>query len=378
MVFVDWVVPDAMEVSEGSVTIRVPALSDGSTGESVFYNPRQELNRDITIAVLRACRDRYSGIETYLDATTASGIRGIRAAADGWTVTCCDRDPDATTLCEENFERTGYTGSVHTEDANVILHSDRFDIVDLDPFGSPIPFTDAAVRATNNVLCVTATDTAPLCGAHFNAGIRRYGAIPRNTEYHREMGLRVLLSALTRIAAQHDIAITPIFSHAETHYVRTYLEIRSGATRADSALDKLGSLWHCERCLYREMEQERLVTRRETCPNCEESSLLHAGPLWLGETHDPDFVATTRTHLTEDFGTFASATDLLETIEAELPIPMHYDQHKLCKRWNRNAPAMNSFLDDIREAGYAVSRTQYGGTTFKTTAPVDAIEAATA
>ena len=377
MVFARRAVPDAMEVSEGGITITVPELADGSAGESVFYNPRQELNRDITIAALRAARERYPGVETYLDATTASGIRGIRAATDGWQVTCTDRNPEATQLCESNFARADVAGTIETVDANVKLHSERFDIVDLDPFGSPIPFADAAVRATNNILCVTATDTAPLCGAHFNAGIRRYGAIPRNTEYHREMGLRILLSAFCRIGAQHDIAIRPLLSHAETHYVRTYLEIRSGAQRADEALGELGTIWHCPQCLFREVEHERLVTRRDTCPNCSADSMLVAGPLWLGETHDLDFLASTRNALDTTFGTVLKAQELLETIEQELAIPLHYDQHKLCKQWNRTAPAMDTFMADIRAAGYPVSRTHYGGTTFKTTATVAAIEEAT-
>ena len=377
MVFGGRAVPAAMEVTEGGVTIQVPELADGSTGESVFYNPRQELNRDITIAALRTCRERMTGIETYLDANTASGIRGIRAAADGWTVTCVDRDPEATELCRQNFATTGLDGTVLRDDANVVLHSDRFDIIDLDPFGSPIPFADAAVRASNAVLCVTATDTAPLCGAHFTAGIRRYGAIPRNTEYHREVGLRVLLSALCRIAAQHDIAITPLLSHAETHYVRTYLRIDSGAKRADEALSQLGTLYHCTSCLHRETEQERVVTRKERCPNCGDHSLLIGGPFWLGNTHNDSFVSATKERIDDDAGTAEAGRKLLQTIEDELHLPMHFDQHKLCKQWNRTAPSMETFLEDIRAAGYSVSRTHYGGTTFKTDAPVGTIQDAT-
>jgi tRNA (guanine26-N2/guanine27-N2)-dimethyltransferase len=38
---------------------------------------------------------------------------------------------------------------------------------------------------------------------------------------------------------------------------------------------------------------------------------------------------------------------------------------------------MDDFLADLRAAGHAASRTHYGGTTFKTTADVTEIRAAT-
>jgi tRNA (guanine26-N2/guanine27-N2)-dimethyltransferase len=38
---------------------------------------------------------------------------------------------------------------------------------------------------------------------------------------------------------------------------------------------------------------------------------------------------------------------------------------------------MRDFLDQLKAAGYRASRTHYGGTTFKTTASVEEIRAAT-
>jgi len=364
-----------MNVREGSVEITVPE-QDGSAGGNVFYNPVQELNRDLTIAVLRAYREREARAETYLDAMTASGVRGVRAAADGWDVTCCDRDPDAIALCRENLERNDLAADTVSRDVNALLHETYFDIVDLDPFGTPIPYVDAAFRGTRNLLCVTATDTAPLCGAHFESGVRSYDAIPRNTEYHAEMGVRVLLSALIRTGARYDIAPRPLVTHATKHYVRTYLELDRGATEANQHLDGLGYVYHCEHCLYRTCERSRIADPPRACPECGHG-VQTAGPLWLGRTCDPEFVDAVETHLGDDLGTVERASDLLDRLASELPEPTHYDQHRLCKRWGRPAPAMDDFLDDLREAGYEVSRTHYGGTTLKTTADVTEIREST-
>ena len=42
----------------------------------------------------------------------------------------------------------------------------RFSVIDLDPYGSPTPFLDAAVQSTKDggLMCITCTDMAVLCG----------------------------------------------------------------------------------------------------------------------------------------------------------------------------------------------------------------------
>jgi len=364
-----------MRVTEGSVEIEVPEQAEDGVGEGVFFNPVQELNRDLTVAVLRAAQERFEYADSYLDATAASGIRGVRAAAEGWDTTLCDRDDDAVDLCRTNLDLNGLAGDVRHRNANALMHEQRFDVVDLDPFGTPIPFADAASQSAIDLLCVTATDTAPLCGAHFESGVRSYSAIPRNTEYHQEMGVRILLGAMARTAARYDRAVTPILTHATKHYVRTYLALEDGATVANEALEELGHLHHCQHCLWRTHGQGLLADPPAECPNCGEH-LQTAGPLWLGSTHEPEFVEQVREHVSDEMGTAAEARDLTERLADELDTPTHYDQHRLTKRWGTGATAMDEFLDTLREAGYEASRTHYGGTTFKTDADVTEIRAA--
>lgn len=362
-----------MEIEEGGYRLTVPGLSEDGKEAAVFYNPRQERNRDVTVAALRAFQTRAPDARTYLDAMTASGIRGIRAAGEGWAVTAADRDQRAIDLADDNVARNDLAVETVRTDANVLCHQRRFDVVDLDPFGSPIPFADAAVRSARGLLCVTATDTAPLCGAHFRAGIRRYGAVPRRTEYHPEMGLRVLLSALVRTAARHDIAANPLLSHVESHSVRTYLELESGARAADEQLDSLGAVHHCPECLHRENSPGLLPERPASCPNCGSDQVVTAGPIWLARPHDPEFVEAAAAAVDEDMGSAASSRRMLLRIAEELDRPTHFDQHVLCKRWNRSAGPIDDFLAGIRDGGYRCSRTHYGGTTFKTDAPVGVI-----
>lgn len=366
-----------MQVQEGGVRIEVPGESTDGVEADVFYNPNQELNRDLTVAVLRAFGDREPRAASYLDAMAASGIRGVRAAAEGWDVTCADRDETAVTLCRENLDRNDLDGTVEHRDANALMHDSYFDVIDIDPYGSPIPFADAALANARDLVCVTATDTAPLCGAHFDAGVRRYSTTPRNTDFHPEMGVRVLLSALVRTGARYDVAAVPIFTHATRHYVRTYLELDRRATAANDAVDWLGHIHHCQDCLFRTTRTALVADPPEACPNCESSRITTAGPVWLGQLQDDEFVTAVSESVDDMMSTADKARDLCTTLEQELAEPTHYDQHRLCKEWGRPASPMDEFLEQLRDAGYEASPAHYSGTTFKTTASVAEMETVT-
>jgi tRNA (guanine26-N2/guanine27-N2)-dimethyltransferase len=371
-----------MQIHEGGVDIDVADSRDGmneGAGDGVFFNPTQELNRDVTVATLRAYKEREPRAETYLDAMTASGIRAVRAAADGWRVTGADIDSEAVELARANLERNGLEGTVVEQNVNALLYGDHevFDVVDVDPFGTPIPFADAALSNARNMVCVTATDTAPLCGAHFNSGVRKYSTVPQNTDFHAEMGLRVMLSALIRTAARYDIAAKPILSHVSRHYARTYLELDHRATSADALVEQLGYVHSCEDCLTRSHEFGLLSHPPEECPACGSNRLLSAGPIWLGPTADSEFARSVEANLDNQMGTKKRAARMLSTIADEVDQPTHYDQHRLCKQWNRSANAMDEFISDLRDAGYEASKAHYSGTAFKTDASVAEIREAT-
>ena len=124
-------------------------------------------------------------------------------------VTINDRDETTIPVIQRNADRNGANIEIANRDINALLSERSFDAVDLDPFGSPATFIDAAIKGCRRFLLVTATDTAPLCGAHLKAGIRRYDALPKNTEYHSEVGLRILLGFVVRETVKYDRGYRP-------------------------------------------------------------------------------------------------------------------------------------------------------------------------
>ncbi|WP_440953798.1 tRNA (guanine(10)-N(2))-dimethyltransferase [Methanococcoides sp. FTZ1] len=375
------------KVTEGTTTVLVPVPPEGvsfpPSEAPVFYNTHMELNRDISVAATLAYARRLSSQKdiaisdiSYVDTMSASGIRGLRIANEvGVSVTLNDWSDEAFELILENIQLTGLSETTEAtcKNANVLMHERRFNIVDLDPFGSPAPYLDAATRSVVHLLEVTATDTAPLCGAHLNSGMRKYAAVPLNNEFHSEMGVRILLGKVARELAKHDKGMMPLLSHATRHYVRSYLQVKKGAKQADSTLRELGFLTHCEKCGQRRFFNGLAAVIDDKCPSCE-SSMQVAGPLWLGKLHEGKFCDEVLSEMGSlELGKKDQAEKIIVACRDELDTPFFYDQHVMCKMIGVSAPPMDTFIEALRGTGASVSRTHFSGTSFKTDAVLETI-----
>lgn len=363
---------ELIEETEGKTTFFVPAQDSGTQfppgTAPVFFNRRMAFNRDATILLLPILAP-----SDYLDAMGATGVRGLRVANEcGIPVTINDRDPAATDLIAYNASRANLLIEVVKSDTNALLSERSFDAVDLDPFGTPAPFIDAAVRGTRRFLFVTATDTAPLCGAHLKAGIRRYFARPMNTEYHSEVGLRILLAFVARETIKYDRGIDPLFCFAREHFVRLHVRLLRGADAADATLARLGFVLQCPKCPYRE-EQQGMVPHDRCCPHCA-LPLRPIGPLWLGSLKDPGTTGLMRERIvSQEPGTNRHLSKLLDVYCQELPTSSFYDYHHIAKLLKVSPPDIGTVLERIIASGYHATRTHFSGYGIKTEAPLEVI-----
>ena len=366
---------DVIEVTEGKTRFLVPRqdphLQFPPGSGPVFYNSRMELNRDTTVLLLSVLRP-----ESYLDAMGASGVRGLRVAHEvGIPVTINDWSPRAVDLIRENVAALAIAAEVTRGDANALMSARKFDAVDLDPFGTPAPFVDSAARSTGNYLFVTATDTAPLCGAHLKAGMRRYFSRPRNTEYHAEVGLRTLMGFVVREVIKYDRGVEPLFCYAHEHFHRLHLRLRYGAAAADRALARIGYVMQCPDCLYRS-EQAGMLPEPEECPLCG-AALVPVGPLWTGRINDDATLAAMQEAMPSvTAGTGARIGRLLATCRQELDTSSHYDYHVIAKRLRVSPGGIETVIERLSASGYRASRAHYSGTAIKTDAPLSVLEKA--
>src|SRR3989344_1828087 len=153
-------------VNEGLARISVENKKIVSKGMEVFYNPVMGINRDISVLLLNSVDKKNMQIA---DPLAASGIRSIRFLKELnknkiRKIYINDFDKDAVKSIKENLSlnkikyKNNEKITIENDDANLfLLNSTGFDYIDLDPFGTPNAFLDAACKrlARDGILAVT-------------------------------------------------------------------------------------------------------------------------------------------------------------------------------------------------------------------------------
>lgn len=193
---------------------------------------------------------------------------------------------------------------VMQNDARIALMEAAYQWVDLDPFGSPVGFLDAAIQGLARVgfLEVTATDTAALTGSSASSQQRRYGAKGIVDTYAHDDAVRVLLGLVATTAARHDRTIVPVLALFDGHHVRVSVKVIRSKERASDVLDNMG--WR-----IREPEGAYRFVQHPTPEEVERGS----GPLWVGPLWDRDIAG----RMTEDQALALCSPSEAERLEAK-------------------------------------------------------------
>jgi len=323
-----------MELIEGTTRIIVPQGKPTKRMEA-FYNPLMGIQRSVTIALLKSLGRKMR----IADPLAGTGVRAARLMNESSEVVkeiiCNDANPNAVEYVKQNF-----FGRVENTDANVFLHSNgAFDFVDIDPFGSPVPFLDSACQSLSlkGILALTATDTAALAGSAVHACKRKYWAMPLNNEYKHETGIRILIRKAQLVASQYEKSLIPIYCYLGTHYTRVFLR-EEGAVQ--DVFKQHGYIHHCFRCLKREVKQSNVPER------CCNAPMSVAGPLWIGSLWNEK--------LAKDVSVEAKKVDetiikLTRTIADESAIDAvgTYSLPKIASKYKLAVPKMEECLNKI-------------------------------
>ena len=137
------------------------------------------------------------------------------------------------------------------------------------------------------LISITATDTAVLCGVYRDVCFRKYYGRPINNHYANETALRLMTSLIALTASRLDLAIHPLFAHANLHYLRVYIEVSLSSSQANKVYDNIGYLRHCFRCGNRNVIME--YDKSEVCELCGNGFRL-GGKLWISRLFDKNFI----------------------------------------------------------------------------------------
>ena len=274
-------------ITEGKARIKVPVGEKISRSLDVFYNPVMKFNRDISVILLKALNMKSMDIA---DPLAASGVRSIRFASELPRkminrIVLNDGSARAVSNIKANLRLNKLKLEVHNKEANsFLLSQNAFDYIDIDPFGSPNPFLDAAMKRLkrHGILAITATDTGALAGAFRDAGIRKYQAVPLKNDFMHETGLRILIRKAQLVACQYDMALVPIMGFFKDHYYRIFFQMNEGAIGASKVINQHEFLLSCRKCLKCQVSHFNTA-------NCH-GKMEYAGPLWAGKLGEPALI----------------------------------------------------------------------------------------
>lgn len=343
------------EVAEGRARLLVPDVprrkGPGAKGPWPFYNPTMAVSRDVSAVVLARWPGPLDGVLDGLAGTGAWGIRmALEAHARGLVLN--DASPTARALILANLARNEVDAEATSKDLRGLLEGSSFDFVDVDPFGPPVPFLDAALEAARvpSGLGVTATDTAPLAGTYPDVCLRRYGARPYRGPQGHEVGLRILLAFCARLAAAHGKGIRPVLSFSSEHFLRTFLRLVPPGETTDEA--RVG----------------HVLVSAAGSREVPASDPAAIGPLWLGPLTDAGWAHG----LAPSEWTLPGTARLLDLLrgEADLP-PFFASTDEIAGRLRASPPRVADLLGALRDLGYRAARTHFDPCGVKTDAPAE-------
>jgi len=205
-----------------------------------FFNPEMKYVRDLTLAILTS----WDKIELRIGLPLAgTGVRALRILNELPKnkisyVYANDHDKKTFETLTKNKEKLNDDRLfIANEEADeFLLYRKGFDYIDLDPYGSPNPFLDPAIKriSNNGILGVTATDIKALAGTAKMGGLRKYWQYPEVGNHER--GLRILIKKIMMVGAQYDKALTPILSISKAHYYRIFFRVKKSKTLAGKML----------------------------------------------------------------------------------------------------------------------------------------------
>ena len=258
---------------------------------NAFYNPQSKLVRDLGILAAIIYKQDQGRLKV-LDALAGSGVRSLRYLLESRAdyVWVNEGNPSHSLILQQNLALAIADKQCHIthQDAHRAFFQcyeqrDYYDLVDIDCFGSAVPYLNSMLWATKigGLMYLTSTDGRTLTGHLPANSVQAYGAIARSHPAAHEQALRILIGSTQQQAAARGLGIEPIFS---LFTGKTYRLMMRLASKPNLNQHNYGFLAFCHNCgnyqiiLWRKLNQI-------SC-SCKEPKITVSGAMWLGALHN--------------------------------------------------------------------------------------------
>ena len=385
---------------------------------------------------------------TILDALSATGLRALRYVHEipfTTSVTANDLLPAATETINLNVQHNKLENKIKSVTGNALSHmynlvgenivdqkgrsvlSRKYDVIDLDPYGTAAPFLDAAVQAVRDdggLLCITCTDAGVWASNGYpEKSYSLYGGVPIKGMQSHEGGLRLILHAIATSAARYGMAIEPLLSLSIDFYARVFVRIHKSPADVKFLAGKTMLVHNCDvgcgAWSVQMLARNKLCPNKSgkghfwkhtfeqaapagDCPHCGTRTHL-AGPMYAGPIHSPEFIKRILKGLPNISKDTYHTLDRIEgmltlALEETLPpleenldsptasaktkcydptiidhYPFFFIPSVLSKILHCQTPHENALRGALRHLGYRVTRSHTKPGSIKTDAPWDVI-----
>lgn len=379
---------------------------------------------------------------TILDALSATGLRALRYVQEipfTTSVTANDLLPEATKTIKLNIKHNKLEDKITAITGNALVHmyglvaedvkdgrSKKYDVIDLDPYGTAAPFLDAAIQAVRDdggLLCVTCTDAGVWASNGYpEKSFSLYGGVTMKGPASHEAGIRLILHSIATTAAKHGIAIEPLLSLSIDFYARVFVRVYKSPSDVKFLAGKTMMVYNCDTgcgAWTTQMVSRNKLSKNkngepqwkhvysqgptgsEKCKHCGFRTHI-SGPMYGGPIHSPDFIKRILATLPEvSKDTYRTTSriegmltlaleECLPDLDADLsptaqsktgkpdpaaidPTPFFFIPSSLAKVVHCITPVENEFKGALRHLGYRVTRSHAKPGSIKTDAPWEVI-----
>ncbi len=329
--------------------------------------------RDISVAFIRSVKLENPAL---LDSTSATGIRGIRYIKEAGVkeAVLLDVNKKAAGNSKKNLKANKIKAEVLNADLQdfAIRHEGKFDIIDLDPFGSPAPYIYDLLKLSKDgtMLMITATDTAVLCGAHTSACVKQYGAMPLHNHLCKEVGLRILINYIIRKSAEYNFGVKVMVSISDMHYMRVFLKLEKGAKKAYDSVMQSGFGGYCPSCSSFAYAYGIVPMLHERCVECG-GKMQCFGPLFLGRLNEKPLLRRMLAQLDDK-----NSKKIVKLLIDEYETPFFYFMPKITRILGTSSVSYDLVSESLKEKGHQCTRTLFDPDGIKTDADARTVTAA--
>lgn len=416
---------------------------DVPTGDAPVGGQTEQANEGANGQEIETSKKEHQPSFTILDALSATGLRALRYAQEMpfvTKITANDLDASAVGSIKLNVLHNKLEDKIEVNHGDAIVHMyskiaaqqmltekdkargrcEKYDVVDLDPYGTAATFLDAAVQAVRDdggLLCVTCTDAGVWASNGYpEKAFALYGGVPVKGLFSHEVGLRLILHAISTSAARYGLAIEPLLSLSIDFYARVFVRVSRSPAAVKFTAGKAMVVYNCDvgcgawttQFLLRNKAQpnkngsgsfyKHTMAQGPTADqHCEHCGLkMHlAGPMFGGRLHSPDFVRRILDKLPEaskeTYGTTERVRGMLTTaLEEHLdvpeaegappkskddalaevePYPFFFLPTALARTVHCPTPPEDAIRGALRGLGYRVTRSHCKPGSIKTDAP---------